>query len=363
MDFIVGGGPVGCYTAARLAKEREVTVLEEHSEIGKPVQCTGIVTKRLFDVIPSHKSFVVNKLKKVRIHAPDGSIAEIRIDDTVICRTAFDKHIADMAEKAGAKIDLNKKVEAIDRKGDSTRVKITKSEKILSADTLVGADGPNSIVSKYIGNKKPKFLVGTQARVKMPVDKDTYSVYFGDEFPGFFGWVVPENDEVARVGVAARKNSNKAFNHLMRKIGKHKILERQGGLIPVYDPFITLQQGSNYVIGDAATQVKATTGGGLVPGMKAAEGLARSIIDKTDYGSEIRSVNRELWMSLMLRKMLDRFNEKDYNQMISMLKSKEMQKILNEEDRDNPTKILFKTLLNKPESLLFARVLLRAKRL
>ncbi len=365
MVTIVGGGPVGCYTAELLAKKgKAVTVLEEYDCIGKPVQCTGIVTKSLFDVVRPHRSFMVNRLKRVRIHAPDGSDAEVKVDDAVICRTSFDRHLAGRAEKAGAKIQLNSRLESIAQKGDKTRLKVRvkgKQGKNLTTQTLIGADGPNSIVSRYIGNKRPNFWVGAQARVKMPVDKNTYEVYFGDRFPGFFGWVVPENDEVARVGVAAEKNPNKAFRHLMQKIGRCKVLERQGGMIPRYDPFVKLQQDSTYIIGDAATQVKATTGGGLVPGLKAAQGLSRAVVDDTNYRSEIRKVNRELQTSLLLRKVLDRFNDPDYNRLVNMIRSKELQGILNKEDRDNPTKILFKTLLNKPEIALFARVLFRAK--
>ena len=45
MITIVGAGPAGSYLAYLLAKQGEkVIVLEEHSAVGSPVQCTGIVT-------------------------------------------------------------------------------------------------------------------------------------------------------------------------------------------------------------------------------------------------------------------------------------------------------------------------------
>jgi geranylgeranyl reductase family protein len=368
---IVGGGPVGCYAAKLLARMgKEVNVLEEHSTIGKPVQCTGIVTRSLAEVVRIRKEFLVNRLKKVRLHAPCGDSVDVRVDDIVIDRSAFDKHIAEMAQKAGVRILLKSKLVGIKNSAHQTRLRVldtrtknrTKKVRTCATDVLVGADGPKSIVARSMGNRKPSFLVGVQAVVRMPVDKDTYSVYFGDRFPGFFGWVVPEDENKARIGIATAKNPRLCFNRFMKQFKRCKIVEMQGGLIPVYNPQTIVQKNNSYVLGDAATQVKATTGGGLVPGMKAAECLAQSIDSGKSYKSELISVDRELKMSLMLRNILDRFNEKDYDKMVAIVGSKRIKKILNKENRDRPSRIVFKSIIKEPKLLLFARTLLRAKR-
>jgi len=119
MITIIGAGPLGCHAARLLAEAgRTVRVLEEHSTIGKPVQCTGIVTQSISESVPLKKNFVVNRLKRVRIHSPDGSYAEIKNDDVVIDRTRFDQYLAEQAEKAGAKICLGKRVTALNRKNE-----------------------------------------------------------------------------------------------------------------------------------------------------------------------------------------------------------------------------------------------------
>ena len=42
---VIGGGPIGCYTAYLLAKEgHSVEIYENHKKIGAPIQCTGILT-------------------------------------------------------------------------------------------------------------------------------------------------------------------------------------------------------------------------------------------------------------------------------------------------------------------------------
>ena len=47
---IVGGGPAGSKTAAALAKDHEVIVLEEHGSIGEPVQCAGLITEKSIEM-------------------------------------------------------------------------------------------------------------------------------------------------------------------------------------------------------------------------------------------------------------------------------------------------------------------------
>ena len=55
MTIIIGGGSAGLFYAC-LAKEKKpednIIVIEEHTEIGQPVQCTGILTDDITQHIP-----------------------------------------------------------------------------------------------------------------------------------------------------------------------------------------------------------------------------------------------------------------------------------------------------------------------
>jgi geranylgeranyl reductase family protein len=370
MISIIGAGPVGSYTARLLAEQgKNVQLFEEHREPGRPVQCTGIVTKSLEEIVKLRKEFVVNKLKNVKIYAPNGESICLKTEDVVIDRAEFDKHLARKAEERGAKIFLNSRVEAIKSVGEYKKLKIyRKAEdnnktKIVKSQTVIGADGPNSLVSRFLGNKKPKFWAGVQATVKTQTDKNTYSVYFEKKIPGFFGWVVPENEETARIGIATTRPIA-SFKKFVKKAcngEKYKIKEMQGGLIPKYNPNTLLEKNNVFVVGDAATQVKATTGGGLVPGLKAAECLSKSIMTGRRYERLLWGVNAQLRGSLLIRNTLDHFEEEDYNKLIQLIKNKPVENILNKESRDEPLKLLFKLLLKEPRLLLFGKVLCRAK--
>ena len=109
MISIIGGGPIGSYQAYLLAKKGEkVNVYEEHDKIGKPVQCTGILTHEIHKFLKMKNSFVVNKIKNAKVYAPNGNSITVKFDseDIIVDRTKFDSHLAEMAEKEGAKIFL-----------------------------------------------------------------------------------------------------------------------------------------------------------------------------------------------------------------------------------------------------------------
>ena len=72
-----------------------------------------------------------------------------------------------------------------------------------------------------------------------------------------------------------------------------------------------LQKKNVYLVGDAGMQVKATTGGGVVTGLLAAEALAKSIIKNKSYAQQLKKLNRELKITRMIRKRLNKFNDKN----------------------------------------------------
>ncbi|HKZ59803.1 MAG TPA: FAD-dependent oxidoreductase, partial [Candidatus Thermoplasmatota archaeon] len=66
--LVVGGGPIGCYTASQIARKgHRVLIVEEHAEIGRPIQCGGRITPRVFDLpeadFRGQRGVVINELK------------------------------------------------------------------------------------------------------------------------------------------------------------------------------------------------------------------------------------------------------------------------------------------------------------
>ena len=358
---IIGAGPAGSYLAYLLAKKgQDVVLIEEHEKIGLPVQCTGIVTgsiKKFFDI---PKSIIANECNKVVVVSKNNRI-EADTDEIVMWRNKFDEFLADKAEDKGVKILASHQF--IDFSGKCS-IKVKDREhgktKELAADYIIGADGPSSAVAKALGlDAIKKFYIGMQAKVKLKAGPEAFETYFSNSnFPEFFGWVVPESEDTARLGLGAFDNAKEYFYRFLEKrTGNKRVLCWESGIFPVYDPKKMIQKGNVFLIGDAATQVKATTGGGIIPALKAAEILCDCIIGNKNYDSEFkkREAGIELLLHLKIRKILNKFSDDDYDCLLSLMSQEKVKRLLKKYDRDTPIPLVMNLLLREPKFLKFAK--------
>jgi len=318
MIAVIGGGPVGGYFASKV---NDVCIYEEHKDIGKPVQCTGIVTSKIFDYVKFSNKFVVNRIKKVRLHSVNNEFSfNLKNKDYVIDRVKFDGSLIDGAISNGAK--LVKGWKFLDYSG---KIKFDKG--IIKCDKLVGADGANSSVAKKVGLwQDRKFLIGKQALVKGNFEKEVYDVYF-DLVKEFFCWIVPENESYARVGCASYSDISNYFDKFISKFD-FKVINYTSGLIPKFKK-IKVCKGNVSLIGDAGLFIKDLTGGGLYYGIKSADFLAECLNKDTKYYQ--KDFGNNLWMNYKLRKILDKFDFKDWDYFLKLLNDYNIKDF----DRDN----------------------------
>jgi len=359
MITIVGAGPSGCYLAYLLAKKgHDVTIIEKHKKIGNPVQCTGIVTSSIKNYIKLKNSVIANQLNKVTIVSKNNKI-ETDINEIVLWRDKFDEFMADMASNQGVKILTNHQFLGFNNK-TSIEIKNNNNNEIKNIESkiIIGADGPSSDVAKAAGlSANTKFYIGMQAKVKLKTDCNVFETHFGSDFPNFFGWVVPESEDTVRLGLASLKNTKEYFYKFIKKrTGNKKIIEWESGIIPIYNPEKIIQKNNVYFIGDSASQVKATTGGGIIPSLKAAKTLCDCIINKRDYNKEFKKQSgKELLLHLKIRNILNKFSDKDYDYLLKLMSQERIKKILKKHDRDVPIQLVLNLLLREPRFLLYSR--------
>lgn len=351
MIDIIGAGPAGNYLAYLLAKDHEVNVHEEHTKIGNPIQCTGILTSHLHDLIKISKKFLVNTITRVKVYSANNEVSlKLKDKNYVVHRTKFDSYIADMAKDNGANYILNSKFTGCEL-GKQINLKFSNGKES-KTDILVGADGPHSSVARAVGiYGKRRFYNGLQVTIKKDFERDLVEFYLGDRY---IGWVVPENDENARVGISAENDSAKHLKDLLLKVGG-KITARQAGAIPIYDGNLKTQfENRVFLLGDAATQVKASTHGGIIPGMIAATELNKSIRTGKDYEKLWKKrLGKDLKIHLMIKKMMDKFSPKDYDYLIKLVDNIKVKELIEIYDREFPSKFAFKMLLKEPRFLKF----------
>ena len=359
MITIVGAGPAGSYLGYLLAHQgQKVLILEEHNTIGSPVQCTGIVTHSIEKFFKLKDNVIAKNLNKVIVVSKNNKIT-VNVDEIVMWRDKFDQFVANMAQDAGAEILLNHQFIGFNGK-QSIKVKDKKNNKIkeIKTDFIIGADGPYSAVAKASGlNADSKFYIGMQAKVKLSIDTTSFETYFGSDFPNFFGWCVPESEDIARIGVGCFENAQHYFyKFLKNRTGKKDVICWESGLIPLYKQKKIIQKNNIYLIGDAATQVKATTGGGIIPSLKAAQTLCDCIINNKNYNNEFRKKSgKELLLHLKIRNMLNKFSDKDYDKLLVLMSQEKIRKILKKYDRDTPIPLVANLLLREPRFLNFLK--------
>jgi digeranylgeranylglycerophospholipid reductase len=360
---VVGGGPCGSLAAWRLAKLGvDVTVLEEHKEIGLPSHCAGHVSvdglEHLRLRLP-HEIFE-NEICGAVFYSPSG--LEFRVQRSspvtrVLNRELLDKHLAALAEKAGAQYFTGSRVKSlVSKAGVVTGVSIARrgANEIMTSSIVIDAEGFSSLLLKKAGLQtldRSMVVHGIQVEVDKitDVDRNMVEVHLGQEYaPGFFAWIIPKNDGSAKVGLATKMGNPRdylrKFMHknpvASRKLRKSQITGLSmhpislGGAIPK-----TYANGL-LVVGDAASQVKPTTGGGIIFGLlcaRIAGEVAQEAFEKRDFSEKTLSryqfqwrkiVGFDLTMMLKLRKMLNRLSDDEMDKIINMCTKLQLNTVL-----------------------------------
>ena len=369
---IIGAGPVGCYAGYLLAKSghHQVSIYEQKSQLGIPIQCTGLLTSDFNQFNLDLTSSLVNTFSSLTVNSPSQQL-KLQQTEYLVCRQKFDNYLADLAKEAGVKMYLNhhflrKENDYLVIKNRFTNNQPTNNLPTLiqiKPDVVIAADGPLSPVAKAYGFYHPerKNYVGIQTIIKGNFAPQEYQTFFGKEScPDLFAWIVPESDKLARVGLASIKNTRFYFNNFIKK-NNFQVQEITSGIIPFYHPQQQLQKDNCYLLGDAAGFVKATTLGGIIPGMKQAEILADCLNNHKNYSQQIKPLTRKLKIHLRLRTIFNKFSNQDWDKLLKLVNQPKVQSIFRTHTRDNPFPLVTKALLKEPRFLYFAKYLLYSK--
>jgi len=375
---VIGGGPVGGLTAGLIAKSGyKVAIIEEHEEIGEPVQCAGLITPRCFEIVDHARKSILNKVKGADIFSPAGqvlSIGKSNVQAVVIDRGAFDRQILDNAVDSGALLLAGKRMKEIKFTGECD---IALGKEKINAKLVIGADGAKSITRSMLGFEEPAHqLNGFSADINgLDIDQEKVNVFFGrDLAPNFFAWMIPVGD-ITRVGLCVRDSHKTVYEHFKRlfKAGKTadllkngKIIGTSSGIIPIGMPARTSAE-RGMIVGDAASQVKATSGGGIYPGLVCARHCAAtaiSALEKDDFSRKMLSHYHESWTSelgdelkkaMMMHGIIASLSDEQLEDVFKMLSRKEIIDIINNVgDIDYPSKLGWMLLRKEPGLLKYA---------
>lgn len=258
---IVGGGPSGCFAGIAACQAGKNALLsEEHSRIGEPEACSGLISKSGLESISGYVDYrkvAINEIKSAKFVSGKQEMIIAPKEETavLVSRAELDVLAAERYEQVGGKLELGRKV---------TRE--------FASQCVIGADGPASAVADCFGFPKIRsYVAGMQGDFAYRCeDPHQTEVHFSSkEFPGFFGWVIPKNESEAKIGLAVKLPLHplKYYRSFLAKLGvSGKPSHEFAAVIPTSVRRKTaIQKGGRTVLlcGDSAGQVKATTGGGI----------------------------------------------------------------------------------------------------
>ena len=309
----MGGGPAGNKIALGLASQGfNVKVIDWRRNLGDKL-CTGIVGRECIERYPIDPSLIYRQVNSVQVHAPASE--RIRFDTgtpqaMVINRVAYVASFAQRAVTAGARYILGQRVLQI--VPDQQQVTVVTEESHHHARAVVMAAGFGSPLVRQVGLKTvPDFATACQATVSTATDSDEIELYLGsDVAPGFFSWLVPTGPNLALAGLLVRRNSQALLNGFVQH------LRSEGKLVDVVKeptcwgiplrPLDRTYRDRILVVGDAAGQVKPTTGGGIYYSLLAGD-IATEVLSGAlaadDLSAATLSLYQERWRSLLLKEM------------------------------------------------------------
>ncbi len=275
-------------------------ILEEHLQVGVPSHCSGVVSLNGMKLLglDSHPSFSQRLIRGARFYPPNGEPVEVRRPEPValiLNRMRLDQFLAKKAIEEGVELRTRSRASKFERREGGGAAVVLQNGETVSGKIVVDASGAGSRLPEQAGLETPDWsqllpslqyeLVGT------PAQGDTVELFFGSSrAPGFFAWSIPTGDLSARVGLASRKaNVKKLLDELVHKYWpKADVDATKSGSVLVSGPIGRCWSYNFLVVGDAAGQVKQTTGGGIVIGgycgILAGRAAARFASSKGDEG-------------------------------------------------------------------------------
>lgn len=405
MDYdvvVVGAGPAGCLAAKYAAKNGAKTLLiEEHASIGSPVQCAGLLSTKAIqacEVVPDRE---FHPITGAFVYAPDGRrirIAGGEVKAYVVDRRSFDRTLAEDAIRAGAEILMRTRACGMDICGQENErilhVTVEGEPDTIVAGVVIGADGIGSRVARWAGlDSHETVLSGAQVGTIYDFDDPGFvEIFTGSCAPGFFAWAIPYHDS-ARIGLAIRPELGRgskpgsgagfravsAWDYLQRLISTHRVVsgkchthttEIVMGGIPIGVPKRTAA-GSVLITGDAAGQVKPTSGGGVYPGAVCAKIAGQVAADAVREGDTSAGrlleydrlwraeIGRELAIGKRINEWMARLDDSEFNRMIRVLDDDYLLDMITRYgDMDYPSVVVRKLLLNRKSAGAFLKLVL-----
>jgi len=284
---IVGAGPAGLRCAEILSKSKlSVLLLEKNPVFGDKV-CAGGITRKGFELLNIPDKVIEHKVDEVIMysrHYHNHKYLPVPVMYTVDRRLFADWQVQRI-NGGKVKIEKNARVTKINK----NRLTVNGDEEI-AFEYLVGADGPNSFVRKYLKIPVEKVLASVQYIIPATNVKSCLKMYLDAKyFHSWYAWSFPHKNSVA-VGACCNpkylsgKQLKTNFHNWLNERG-YDISKAKYESYPISYDYRGLQFGNIFLTGEAAGLASGFTGEGIYQSLVSGEEVANLILHK-NYRSE-----------------------------------------------------------------------------
>ena len=289
--IIVGAGPAGLSCAEVLAKDgKSVLVLEKNHKVGPKICAGGLTTKVERENLISLKNAKDFYSFNLHFSKTCKEISDPRPIIATIDRCKLGEILLKKTLKSGAEIKTETAVKEI----RENSIIINGQE--IKFDYLVGADGSNSTVRKFLGVKTKKILVTLQYTIPQDVQKfEEMEYFFNSKILNGYFWIFPHENFTA-VGAAYYPKNTRQSIHIKecfeKWLKKHEIKTEKLELesFPINFDYQGYEFGNKFLIGDAGGFASGLTGEGIYFAMVSGKEVARKIIDSQYDCPEISKI-------------------------------------------------------------------------
>jgi geranylgeranyl reductase family protein len=368
--LVVGGGPAGLFAAENLARRGLTTlVCEEHSHVGAPVHCTGILASESFDFLGLPHAATLNTLTTVQFVSPSG----LRIPYStpvpmaaVIDRALFDQALAARATAAGADLRVGTRVSVVETGPDAVRALV--GDHWICARLLIMACGANYAFQRRFGLGLPRSYLHTAQRELVARNPGDVEVHFGHDIaPGGFAWAVPivrDSGTYVRIGVMTSRDPLGGYTRMLARVAGPWGVEDAG--VPPRQKILPLgvidrtYADRTLIVGDAAGLVKPTTGGGIhysilsaqIASRIASDALANDRLEAESLATYERAwrdqLGEEFAEQRSLRDLVTRLSDREIDTFFELARTDGVMPIVRKTAQFNHHRHLIRALLRHP---------------
>jgi len=369
--IVVGGGPAGLYTALRLAGEGlEVSLLEEHAEIGFPTHCTGVISAEVYDLYKVPGEIVLHRPSNCFVVSPNGSSFEFHDPGEkieVLDRAGLDQALAESAAEAGASILTGHRVDRIEVGPRAVEI-VTQRGQRLRARAVVLACGITYRFHGLLGSGVPAAVLHT-AQIEVDAQpQDALQIHLGQGVaPQGFAWIVPVKRGARSRVKAGVLLKGDAWGHLRAFMARPEVACRLLELAE--DPIrrilpvrpVSRSYGERVLaVGDAAGLTKPVTGGGIFYSLLSASMAAETLIEglAADDLSAWRLRRYEArWRQRLLpeirtgswfRQLLAHFSDEELDRFVEAMASERIRAVIAQTARFNWHRSVIIAVLRQP---------------